>query len=261
MKPIPRKKWGQHFLSDTNFLHKLVRIINLQPQDSVLEIGPGEGAMTELLASQVKELIGIEIDRDLFEYLKINVRHSNCSFLNRDFLKVELRSLPFSTKPVRVIGNIPYNITSPILFKLMAESTMWQDIHLMVQKEVADRITAQVGSREYGRLTVMLWSKMDVKKKVYAPPEVFIPKPKVSSVFIFLKPHNRYPMDQKKWDLFSKVVKAAFSQRRKMIKNSLREFNFSETAKSQIDFSRRPQTLTVEEFLLLVRDISIVNCK
>jgi len=252
----PRKRWGQHFLSDTNLLLKLVRIINPQPEDSILEIGPGEGALTELLALKVKELIGIEIDKDLYQTLLSNKALSGCSFLLQDFLDVDLEALQFNGNRIRVVGNIPYQITSPILFRLLERPFKWLDIFLMVQKEVADRLTARVGTKTYGRLTVMVQAFMDVRQELTIPPDVFIPKPKVFSSFISLRSHNQFVLTNHTMDIFRKIVRIVFSQRRKMLKNSLHEILSGLDVETDIDLSRRPETLSVDEFIHLAYSIN-----
>lgn len=255
MKHPPRKKWGQHFLTDTNLLHKLVRIIDLQPEDQILEIGPGGGALTELIAPKVKKYVGVEIDKDLYQILTSDDFLKDYTFINDDFLKLDLSALPFDDGLIRVIGNIPYNITSPIIFKLFESNVTWQDIHIMVQKEVAERLIAKPGTKVYGRLSVMVQVLVDVKQELVIPPEVFVPKPIVDSVFISLRFHERYQLSPETYNRFKHVVKAAFGQRRKMLRNSLSEFHFKDNL--GIDFTRRPESLSLIEFILLAENIII----
>lgn len=255
MKHPPRKKWGQHFLTDTNLLHKLVRIIDLQPEDQILEIGPGGGALTELMAPKVKKYVGVEIDKDLYQILTSDDFLKDYTFINDDFLKLDLSALPFDDGLIRVIGNIPYNITSPIIFKLLESNVTWQDIHIMVQKEVAERLIAKPGTKVYGRLSVMVQVLVDVKQELVIPPEVFVPKPIVDSVFISLRFHERYQLSPETYNRFKHVVKAAFGQRRKMLRNSLSEFHFKDNL--GIDFTRRPESLSLIEFILLAENIII----
>ena len=244
-----RKRWGQHFLSDKNLLQKLIRIVNPQPEDSILEIGPGEGALTELLIPRVKELMGIEIDHDLYNSLLSNEALAGCMFIREDFLQVDLSTLPFTGSQIRVVGNIPYHITSPIIFKLLEHSLKWHDIHLTVQKEVADRMTAQVASKAYGRLTVMIGVFMDVRQELVIPPDVFIPKPRVDSAMVSLKAHRRFHLTQHVESVFRDIVRVAFSHRRKMLKNSLNKLFPDLNIIPSFDFSRRPETLSVDEFI------------
>lgn len=256
MKHFPRKRWGQHFLTDTNLLYKLVRLIDPEPHDSILEIGPGEGALTELLAPMVNELVAIEIDRNLFHALKTNTTLSECRILNQDFLRVDLGSLPFTGESIRVVGNIPYRVTSPIIFKLLEDPSRWQDIHLMVQKEVADRLTAPAGNKTYGRLTVMVQAFMDVRQLLDVPPEVFVPRPAVRSAVVHMAPHDRYSVEEGTLQTFREIVRAAFSQRRKMLKNSLGAILSGRVGEVDFDLSRRPEMLTVGEFICLAGNLS-----
>ena len=250
-----RKKWGQHFLTDTNLLQKLVRIIDLQPEDQFLEIGPGGGALTELIAPKVKKYVGVEIDKDLYQILTSDDFLKDYAFINDDFLKLDLSALPFDNGLIRVIGNIPYNITSPIIFKLLESNVTWRDIHIMVQKEVAERLIAKPGIKVYGRLSVMVQTLVDVKQELVVPPEVFVPKPMVDSVFISLRLHERYQLSPETYNGLKHVVKAAFGQRRKMLRNSLSEFHFKDDL--GIDFTRRPESLSLNEFILLAENIII----
>lgn len=251
-----RKRWGQHFLSDRNLLLKLVRIIDPGPGESILEIGPGEGALTELLVPRVKQLIGVEIDRGLFNTLISNPALAECRFLNQDFLDLDLSSLSFSGERVRVVGNIPYHITSPIIFKLLEEPSRWWDIHLMVQKEVADRLTASSGNKTYGRLTVMVQAFMEVSQVLSVPPEVFVPKPRVHSAVVALSRHDQYRLTERTINVLGEVVRKAFSQRRKMMKNSLREFVPDLGGLEELDLSQRPEMLSVGEFIRLADHLS-----
>ncbi|MEE9167286.1 MAG: 16S rRNA (adenine(1518)-N(6)/adenine(1519)-N(6))-dimethyltransferase RsmA [Candidatus Neomarinimicrobiota bacterium] len=256
MNPYSRKRWGQHFLSDRNLLLKLVRIIDPEPGDSIIEIGPGEGALTQLLVPKVKELIGVEIDGNLFDTLESNPAFARCTFLNRDFLEIDLSSLSLTGDRLRVVGNIPYNITSPVIFRLLEEPSRWWDIHLMVQKEVADRLTATPGGKVYGRLTVMVQAYMNVRQVLNVPPEVFIPKPRVRSAVVALKSHKRFDLDDHTASVLEETVRKAFSQRRKMLKNSLREILSDLKGDVDLDLSMRPEMLTVGDFIDLARRFS-----
>ncbi len=246
-----KKKWGQNFLADTNLLNRIVRTIDPQAYDRILEIGPGEGALTEILLPRVAEMAAIEIDPRLVEYLKERENLQDCHFIHGDVLWLELDSLPIA-RPVRVVGNIPYNITSPILFWLIEQRATWQDAFVMMQKEVAERLTADVNTRAYGRLTVMIRAFLEVEYCFTIPPNVFIPRPKVDSAIVALRKLDRPIIGDDKFDRFEKLVGAAFSKRRKMLRNSLSGFQLSGTGKEKIDFTRRPQTLTVEEFASLL---------
>ena len=185
MKHPFRKKWGQNFLVDNNLLKKIAHTINPKPDNCILEIGPGEGALTEKIFPEVKEMIGVEIDPLLIDKLKNHELLKNLNVIKGDVLFYDINELPI-TNPVRVIGNIPYNITTPIIFWLIEQLDYWEDAFLMVQKEVANRLVAKVSTKSYGRLTVMVGAYINIKSKFIIPPDVFIPKPKVDSAFIHL---------------------------------------------------------------------------
>ncbi|MBT3299133.1 MAG: 16S rRNA (adenine(1518)-N(6)/adenine(1519)-N(6))-dimethyltransferase RsmA [Candidatus Marinimicrobia bacterium] len=246
-----RKKWGQNFLVDQNLLEKIVRTINPEQDESILEIGPGEGALTEKLLPNVGEMLAVEIDPLLIKHLNNHMILSRCHFVQGDILKQDIEDLPISN-PVRVMGNIPYNITSPIIFWLVEQQDFWNDAFLMVQKELAERLVATCGSKTYSRITVMVGVYLDVKLCFTIPPEVFIPRPKIHSAFIRFTKKKTPLVSDEKYERFYKIVKAAFSQRRKMLRNTLKGFTFPEGTEERIDFTRRPETLTLEEFASLV---------
>ncbi len=246
-----RKKWGQNFLADRNLLDKIVRTINPKKSDSILEIGPGEGALTELIYPIVKEMVAIEIDPMLIEHLKNRESLKGLNIVHGDVLLQDIENLPVKNL-VRVIGNIPYNITSPIIFWLIEQLHFWDDAFIMMQKEVAKRLSAVVGTKAYGRFTVVTGAYLNMEYCFTIPPDVFIPKPKVDSAIIrFTKKENPLISDEK-YMRFNKLVSAAFSQRRKMLRNTLKGWDIHPDLQEQINFSRRPETLTIEEFVTLV---------
>jgi len=246
-----RKKWGQNFLADRNLLDKIVRTIDPKKSDSILEIGPGEGALTELIYPIVKEMVAIEIDPMLIEHLKNRESLKGLNIVHGDVLLQDIENLPVKNL-VRVIGNIPYNITSPIIFWLIEQLHFWDDAFIMMQKEVAERLSAVVGTKAYGRFTVVTGAYLNMEYCFTIPPDVFIPKPKVDSAIIrFTKKENPLISDEK-YMRFNKLVSAAFSQRRKMLRNTLKGWDIHPDLQEQINFSRRPETLTIEEFVTLV---------
>ena len=249
-----RKKWGQNFLADTNLLRKIVRTINPTADDTILEIGPGEGALTEHVLPLVKYMVAIEIDPKLIKYLNGRDDLQDCHFIHKDVLMQKLNSLPIPT-PIKIIGNIPYNITSPILFWLIEQRAHWTAAFFMVQKEMADRLTGEVGTKSYGRLTVMIGAFLNVKTCFTIPPDVFIPKPKVKSAIIKLVKRHDPLIEDKYFERFEKIVAAAFSQRRKMLRNTLSDFGLPEEIQKKIDFTRRPETLSISEFSELAKTI------
>ena len=246
-----RKKWGQNFLIDPNIVKKIYRTIEPINSDNILEIGPGEGVLTKIILPEVNKMVSIEIDPVLVNKLNNSNRLKKLKVVNKDILKTNIYDLDIDN-PVRVIGNIPYNITSQIIFWLIEQLDYWSDAFIMVQKEVAHRLIAKVGTKEYSRLTVVVGAYLDVDYCFTIPPTVFIPKPKVDSAFIrFTKKRNALIEDHK-YIRFNKLVRAAFNQRRKMLRNSLGSWDISDQVKEKINFSRRPETLTVQEFASLV---------
>ena len=247
-----KKKWGQNFLVDNNLLDKIIKTINITDNENVLEIGPGQGALSEKLVDVAKSLSMVEIDPDLIKILEVHEKLSGLKIINQDILKVDLNSLKINS-PV-VVGNIPYNITSPIIFWLIDHIDSWDRAYLMVQKEVAQRLTGKIGTKDYSRVTVMTGLFFDIKICFSISPNVFIPRPKVQSAFISIEKRsgfNKSDVDVKK---FSQVVRMAFNQRRKMLRNSLSTLDIDlDTCK--IDFKRRPEQLTVDEFIDISNNI------
>ena len=247
-----RKKWGQNFLVDNNLLDKIVSTVNPQVNDHILEIGPGGGVLSEKILPQVKEMLAIEIDPLLVDQLNKQKNLKELNVIQGDILINKIKDLPI-TNPVRVIGNIPYNITSPIIFWLIEQLDYWDDAFLMAQKEVAQRLTAKVSTKAYGRLTVVVGAYLNVDYRFTIPPDVFIPKPKVDSAFLYLTKKKQPLIKDEDYVKFKKIVAAAFNQRRKMLRNSMKSWDFSKLVKENIDFSRRPESLSIEEFSLLVK--------
>tara|TARA_B100001250_G_scaffold307549_1_gene269387 strand:+ start:839 stop:1609 length:771 start_codon:yes stop_codon:yes gene_type:complete len=246
-----RKKWGQNFLVDKNLLKKIVKTINLKNNDSIIEIGPGEGALTQYVYPKVKEMLVIEIDPLLIEVLRNRKDLVGLKIIKSDILLQDIEFLKIKN-PVRIIGNIPYNITSSIIFWLIEQFHYWEDAFIMMQKEVARRLTAQVGTKSYGRLTVVSGAYLDFEYCYTIPPDVFIPKPKVDSALVRFTKKKHPLINDKKYIRFNKLVTSAFSQRRKMLRNTLKGWDIPKELQDTINFNRRPETLTIEEFIALV---------
>lgn len=251
MKHYAKKKWGQNFLIDPNLLRKIVNTINPLDADNILEIGPGEGALTDRILPLVNNVAVIEIDPVLVEHLRGLDSMKDVHIIHGDVLWQELSELPIEP-PIKVMGNIPYNITSPILFWLIEQREYWNEAFLMVQKEVGERLAAKVGTKAYGRLSVMTGAFMDIERCFNIPPEVFVPRPNVDSAFMRITKKETSIITDEQFDKFELIVKAAFSKRRKMLQNSLSGFEISNKIKDKIDFTRRPETLTIAEFAELV---------
>ena len=246
-----RKSWGQNFITDNNLLEKIVRTVSPNKNDSILEIGPGGGALSKKMINLVKEMVAVEVDPLLVKYLNSLLELEKLKIVKGDILKKKISELDINT-PVRIIGNIPYNITSLIIFWLINQRFHWKDAFIMMQKEVADRIVADVGTKNYGRLTVLVGAFLDTKCALTIPPDVFIPKPKVNSAVICFTKKEKPLVDDKKYKEFKKVVASAFNQRRKMLRNSLKEYSINPEGKNKLNFSRRPETLSISEFAELV---------
>ena len=180
---IFRKKWGQNFLTDSNLLDRIVRTVEPQENDNILEIGPGDGSLTELIFPKVEQMVVVEIDPLLIKHLSIRSDLNGLKIIHGDILLQEIEDLPINN-PVRIIGNIPYNITSPIIFWLIEQLDYWDDAFIMMQKEVAERLSAVVGTKAYGRFTVVTGAYLNMEYCFTIPPDVFIPKPKVDSAFV-----------------------------------------------------------------------------
>ena len=246
-------KWGQNFVVDKNLIKRIVDNISPGENDNFLEIGPGDGSLTRQIYPHVNEMVVVEIDPLLIKKLQIAKNLKGLHIIHKDILLQDICDLPISN-PLRVVGNIPYNITSPIIFWLIEQLDFWNDAFIMMQKEVAERLISKPGSKNYSRLTVMAGMYVDVKLCFKIPPEVFYPKPKVHSAIVrFTK--KRIPLiSDNNYIKLNKIVRKAFSMRRKMLKNSLHEFNISDKIKNEIDFSRRPETLSLNEFSRLVEN-------
>ena len=246
-----RKKWGQNFLTDSNLLDRIVRTVEPQENDNFLEIGPGDGSLTELIFPKVKKMVVVEIDPLLIKHLSIRSDLDGLHIIHGDILLQDIEDLPIE-EPVRIVGNIPYNITSSIIFWLIEQLDFWDDAFIMMQKEVAQRLTANIGTKEYSRISVVVGAYLDMEMCFKIPPDVFIPKPKVESAIIRFTKKSSPIVADNQYVKFNKIVKMAFSKRRKMLRNSLKDFDIPVSIQEEIDFTRRPETLTIEEFAKLL---------
>ena len=246
-----RKKWGQNFLTDSNLLDRIVRTVEPQENDNFLEIGPGDGSLTELIFPKVKQMVVVEIDPLLIKHLSIRSDLNGLHIIHGDILLQDIEDLPIE-EPVRIVGNIPYNITSSIIFWLIEQLDFWDDAFIMMQKEVAQRLTANIGTKEYSRISVVVGAYLDMEMCFKIPPDVFIPKPKVESAIIRFTKKSSPIVADNQYVKFNKIVKMAFSKRRKMLRNSLNDFDIPVSIQEEIDFTRRPETLSIEEFAKLL---------
>jgi len=249
----PRKRFGQNFLHDPGVIRRIVASIAPKPGDHLVEIGPGQGAITRELLSAAGRLDAIELDRDLIEPLaKLCAPLGELRIHNCDALKFNLCELTEAGEPLRVVGNLPYNISTPILFHLLDHAECIKDMHFMLQREVVERMAADPGSKTYGRLSVMLQARCDVIPLFDIGPGAFTPAPRVDSAFVRLEPHRsaRYQIDD--YPLFQRLVTAAFSQRRKTLRNGLRNLlSEAEIRIAGVDPGGRAEQLSVTAFAAL----------
>jgi len=252
-----RKRFGQHFLQDLNVVAHMVMCINPEPEDRLVEIGPGLGVLTRELLSRVPALDVVELDRDIIPKLAQSCGPlGNLNIHAADALKFDFASLAENGQALRVVGNLPYNISTPLMFHLLASRTVIRDMHFMLQKEVVDRLAASPGGRDYGRLGVMMQYFCRVESLFEVPPEAFDPPPKVDSAVVRLTPHAQPPVAVTDIALLEKVVLQAFSQRRKTLRNTLKPlFSAAEIESLGIDPVRRAETLSLAEFAALANAV------
>ena len=251
---------GQHFLTDPQVIEQIIELINPKPQDTMIEIGPGRGALTERLVNATASLHAIEIDRRLAERLEARLLSDTLHIHRRDALEFDYRAVRNSDEKFRVVGNLPYSISTPLIMKLLECSESVQDMCFMVQREVADRLTAHCGSRKYGRLTVSVARTMNVESVFDVDPDAFSPPPEVQSTFIYLKPKPSYPTNSVVDRMFSELVRQAFGNRRKTLKNSLSRLVNEETfLDSGINSGERAENLSVEQYMQLAEIVAARN--
>jgi 16S rRNA (adenine1518-N6/adenine1519-N6)-dimethyltransferase len=248
---MPKRHLGQNFLYDASILSRIISAADLSPEDTVVEIGPGPGRMTRLLAERSKRLIAIELDRALFERLKGDfIAYRNVEIIHGDVLQ-----FPFETlEAFRVVANIPYYITTPIIFRLLEAKENLRSMTLTIQKEVAERIVAKPGGKDYGVLSISVQYHAVPELKFIIPKEAFRPVPKVDSAVIHMNIRQIPQVSVRDEKLFFSIVRMAFSQRRKTLANSLGSFGKDikhVLAGAGIDHRRRPETLSIGEFARL----------
>ena len=253
MTHTPRKRFGQNFLHDHNIIYSILSSLNAQTKDHWVEIGPGMGALTEPLLAQGLNLEVVELDRDLVVYLKDKFKaYPDLKIHSADALKFDFAALAKEDEKLRVIGNLPYNISTPLMFHLLDNANCIEDMHFMLQKEVVNRMCAAPGSKQYGRLSVMVQYYCATEWLFDVPPESFDPIPKVMSAIIRLTPHLTPPVVINNIENLNRVVTEAFSQRRKTLRNCLKKL-LDEDALIQlnIDPNARAETLSLADFAKL----------
>lgn len=259
-----RKKFGQNFLIDANMLEKIVSSAGIDKEDCVLEIGPGIGTMTQYLAEQAGKVIAVEIDTDLIPILKDTLKeYDNVEIINNDILKIDLNELVErynNGKPVKVVANLPYYITTPIIMELLEKKVPLTSITIMVQKEVADRMQVGPGTKDYGALSLAVQYYAKPEIIVTVPPECFMPRPKVGSAVIRLSLYEEPPVAVKHPEYMFRLIRASFNQRRKTLVNGLcndgglhlnRETVTDALRQMELSETIRGEALTLEQFAML----------
>lgn len=257
----PKKHLGQHFLKDTAIAERIANILEVKDYDCIIEVGPGTGMLTQFLLEKEKDLILFEVDPESVAYLRSyfdekqvqNRFHKDLKIIEDDFLQYDLSKM-VNDKPFGIIGNFPYNISTQIVFKMLDYRHLVPEFAGMFQKEVAQRICEKPGSKRYGILSVLVQAFFEAEYVFTVPPDVFIPPPKVDSGVIHLRRRMYYQLGCDE-ALFFKVVKTAFNQRRKTLRNSLKSFALSDNLKEDTIFDRRPEQLDVAGFMELTAKI------
>lgn len=257
---IPKKGWGQHFLVDRNILNKVIRTAQVEKEDLILEIGPGLGEMTLALARQARRVIAVEIDSKLVGILKKKmVDNPNVEVIQEDILKIDFDQFLYQEgTPIKVVANLPYQISTPLLFRFIDSRHLFLTLTLMLQKEVAERIVAAPGRKEYGPLSIFVQLFSNPSIRFFVKPTAFFPPPKVESAVVHMTWREKPMVHMQDEDWFKKVVRGAFGYRRKTLINALKHSDLSlphdvkpTLEKIGIDPKRRPETLSIQEFALL----------
>ena len=253
MHHVARKRFGQHFLHDKMIIQRIVDAIMPAPDQHIVEIGPGQGAMTLPVLKKAGRLDVIELDRDLIPGLKNRCKEKGELIIHQaDALSFDYNQLISDDKPLRLIGNLPYNISTPLIFHLLTFASHIRDMHFMLQKEVVDRMAARAGTSAYGRLSIMVQYHCRVDALFNVGPDAFDPPPRVDSSIVKLVPHREFPYVARDYKNFAHLVKTAFSHRRKTLRNCLRDIVTDEAWESvHIDSQLRPEQLSLGDYVKL----------
>lgn len=254
MKHIARKRFGQHFLSDGGIIDGIVDAIHPQAGQRMVEIGPGLAAMTQPLVERLGHLTVIELDRDLAHRLR---DRAQLTVIESDVLKVDFAQLASEGPKLRVVGNLPYNISTPILFHLLQYVAWIEDQHFMLQKEVIDRMVAAPSTAAYGRLSVMLQWRYAMENVLFVPPESFDPPPRVDSAVVRMVPLAQPPVLNEK--RLSEMVQVAFSQRRKLLRHTLGQWLEAQGFAGDFDVKRRAEEVPVHEYVALAQQVDALH--
>lgn len=252
----PRKRFGQNFLIDQQVIGQIVSAINPSAEDNLIEIGPGMAAITEHLVKRCPTMSLVELDRDLIEFLHQKLAdYPDVTIINSDALKTDYSQF-FKGDKIRLVGNLPYNISTPLLFHLLEARTIIKDMHFMLQREVVDRLCAAPGDKCYGRLSVMIQYHCRVNPLIPVPPSSFNPAPKVQSAVVRLTPYTEVPHKADNPKLLRQLVSLCFQQRRKTLKNCLSSLmEYIDQSSQPVELTKRPEQLSVKEFVALSNHI------
>jgi len=260
MEHRARKRFGQHFLHDRGIIQRILTALGPQPGDIIVEIGPGLGALTRPLLEYCAPLHVVELDRDLAARLRAEFPPERLVVHEADALKFDFRALAVPGRRLRIVGNLPYNVSTPLLFHLLDQADCISDMLFMLQKEVVERMAASAGGKDYGRLSVMLQWRLRVEKLFDVRPGAFTPPPKVDSAVVRLTPHAVPPIAIDNAEALARVVRAAFSQRRKTLRNTLKGLFTPEAMQAlDIDPTRRAETLSLAEFARLANSLAAAS--
>lgn len=263
-----KKQFGQNFISDDHLLAKIVEAAEITPEDVVIEIGPGAATLTAALAEKAAQVIAIEIDKDLFPIIERRMAdYSNFELVAGDAMKVDFDALAakYGAKRYKVVANLPYYITTPIVMRFLEEGFRVSELVIMVQQEVADRFLASPGTKAYGAITAAINYYGSVSRAFNVPRTMFTPRPEVDSSIVKIKCYENKPFEADDEKLLRRVIKAAFGQRRKTLNNALKALNLPKEEldkalqRAGIDAARRGETLSVEEFVCLSNAISKIS--
>ncbi len=250
-----KKHLGQHFLNDQLIIEQIIRVIRVKETDKLVEIGPGQGALTTHLFEKNPNMACIEFDPDLIEFL--TRRYPELKLFYQDALTFDFKEYAGDT-PIRVVGNLPYNISTPIIFHLIEQLESIKDMYFMLQKEVVDRICAEPGSKKYGRLSVMVQYACQTFNLFDVPETAFTPPPKVQSAIVHLKPYTQdnFPYEPVDLEALKHVVTSAFSMRRKTLRNALKPlFDAEQLESMDLNLQARPETLSVSDFVYIAKQL------
>ncbi len=251
MAPLARKRFGQHFLCNEAIIQQIIAALAPQQEEHLIEIGPGQGALTVPVLELIKKLEVIELDRDLIPELEKRCqRKGELHIYAADALTFNFANLKTDDRLLRVFGNLPYNISTPLIFHLLSFAPMISNMLFMLQKEVAERLAAKPSRPEYGRLSVMTQYHCQIERLFDVPASAFYPEPRVTSSIVLLKPYRQYPYQANDYALFETIVRQAFNQRRKTLRNSLKEcIDDDGWAHTAIRSDLRPENLSVKDFV------------